>query len=200
MKPVYEGVILALVSQRGAALVELLREVAQQWLGERDARSWSIEFGQVSSPAGAVVFRLISADGAFPWREGAPADLARLASKLGPGRGWALALEKVARAADDEGWAEAVAYDRGDQVALEEASGQGGAATLLAWFGELLALSENEVLALFESCDQVVGVTAGEERFEDEIDQILDRARKEFQRYRDLKAAREKGEGPGASS
>ena len=50
------------------------------------------------------------------------------------------------------------------------------------------------MLALFESCDQSAGITSGQERIEDEIDQILERARKEFQRYRELKEARERGD------
>ena len=185
----YEGIFVALVPQRGSERVDLLREAARQFLGDRDTRLWVIEFGPLRTPAGAVVFRLSCASEVFPWKDGGHAELARLVSKLGPGRCWALALEK---ARGDDGWAEGLAYDRGDRVAAEESAS--GAAELLAWFGEQLALSENEVLALFESCDQSVALNSGEERFEDEIDQILARARKEFQRYRELKEARERGD------
>ncbi|MBI5548086.1 MAG: hypothetical protein HY901_29755 [Deltaproteobacteria bacterium] len=186
---VYEGVFVALVPQRGAELLELLREAGRAFLGERDARSWTIELGPLRTPAGAVVFRLVSTVEPFPWRDGSYAELASLVSKQGPGRCWALALQQ---GKGDEGWAEGIAFDRGERVAGEES--KAGRAELLAWFGEQLALSENEVLALFESCDQSVGLVSGQERIEDEVDQILERARKEFQRYRELKEARERKE------
>lgn len=185
----YEGVFVALVPQRGSELLELLREAARQILGDRAPRGWTLEFGPLRTPAGAVVFRLTSASEAFPWRDGGLADLAKAVSHLGPGRCWALALEK---AKGDAGWGEGVAFDRGERLASEESSG--GSAELLAWFGEQLALSENEVLALFESCDQSAPLEAGAERFEDEVDQLLEKARKEFQRYRELKEARERGQ------
>lgn len=184
----YEGVFVALVPQRGSELADLLREALRQFLGDRDARSWNVEFGSLRTPAGAVVFRPTSPAEAFPWKDGF-ADLAKLVSQLGPGRCWALAAQK---GKVEEGWAEGVAFDRGDRVGGEES--RGGAGDVLAWFGEQLALSENEVVALFESCDQSVGLTSGQERIEDEIDQILERARKEFQRYRELKEARERDE------
>jgi len=186
----YEGVFVALVPQRGSELVDLLREGLRQFLGDRDVRTWTIEFGSLRTPAGAVVFRPTSSTEPFPWKEGGFAELAKLVSHLGPGRCWALALQKGK--SSDEGWAEGVAFDRGERVGGEESST--GGSDLLAWFGEQLALSENEVLALFESCDQSVGLTSGQERIEDEIDQILERARKEFQRYRELKEARERDE------
>ena len=185
----YEGVFVALVPQRGSELVDLLREAVRQFLGDRDVRSWSIELGPLRTPAGAVVFRPSSKAEPFPWKEGGFVDLAKLVSQLGPGRCWALALQK---GRSDQGWAEGAAFDRGERVGGEESNG--GGAELLAWFGEQLALSENEVLALFESFDQVVGLTSGQERIEDEIDQILERARQEFRRYRELKEARERDE------
>jgi hypothetical protein len=185
----YEGIFVALVPQRGSELVELLREVARQFLGDRDSRTWAIEFGPLRTPAGAVVFRLASTAEPFPWRDGAFVDLARHVSQLGPGRCWGLAMEK---AKAEDGWAEGVAFDRGERLAGEESTS--GPQEILAWFGEQLALSENEVVALFESCDQSAGLTSGQERIEDEIDQILERARREFQRYRELKEARERGE------
>ena len=188
-KGTYEGIFVALVPQRGSERVDLLREAGRQLLRDKDPRAWVLEFGPLRTPSGAVVFRLSSATEAFPWKDGAVAELARLVSKLGPGRCWALAME---RSKSEEGWAEGAAYDRGERLAGDESSS--GPAELLAWFGEQLALSENEVVALFESCDQSVGLDSGEERFEDEIDQILERARKEFQRYRELKEARERGD------
>ncbi|MGC4113557.1 MAG: hypothetical protein QM765_02605 [Myxococcales bacterium] len=184
----YEGVFVALLPQRGSELADLLREALKQYLGDRDPRAWSIEFGALRTPAGAVVFRPASGAEAFPWKDGF-ADLAKLVSQLGPGRCWALAMQK---GRSDEGWAEGAAFDRGERVGGEESAT--GTGDVLAWFAEQLALSENEVLALFESCDQTVGLTSGQERIEDEIDQILERARKEFQRYRQLKEARERDE------
>lgn len=183
-----EGVFVALVPQRGSELVELLREAVRQFLGDRDHRPWTIELGPLRTPAGAVAFRLVLTEESFSLREGY-ADLARLVSQLGPGRCWALALEK---SKGEEGWAEGVAFDRGERLAFEESNA--GSTEILAWFGEQLALSENEVLALFEVCDQSVGLDSGQERFEDEIDQILERARKEYQRYQELKEARERGQ------
>ncbi|HEY3445017.1 MAG TPA: hypothetical protein VGK67_01590 [Myxococcales bacterium] len=186
--PTYEGVFVALLPQRGSELVDLLREALRQFLGNRDARSWNIEFGALRTPAGAVVFRPTSGAEDFPWKEGF-ADLAKLVSQLGPGRCWALAQQK---GRGEEGWAEGAVFDRGERVGGEESAG--GAGDVLAWYAEQLALSENEVLALFESCDQRAGLTSGQERIEDEIDQILEKARQEFQRYRELKEARERDE------
>jgi hypothetical protein len=188
----YEGVYVALVPQRGSALLELLRQAARQFLGDKDLKSWSVEFGHLATPSGAVVFRLNNPNEPFNWRDGGYAQLARVVSELGPGRCWAMAVERAPRTGDAEGWAEGVAFDRGERVAIEESAGAEGAADLRAWFGEQLALSENEVLALFESCDQRAGVVAGEEKSEDEIDQILGRARREFDRYKQLKAERER--------
>ncbi len=190
--PQYEGVFVALVPQRGNALLELLRSAARQFLGDKETHSWTIELGHVQSPAGAVVFRLSNPAKPFPWRDGSYAQLARAVSEAGPGRCWAIAVERIPRVGDSEGWAEGVAFDRGEQQAVEECTGADGPSELRAWFGEQLALSENEVLALFESCDQRVGVTAGEEKYEDEIDQILGRARREFDHYRKLKSERER--------
>jgi hypothetical protein len=189
----YEGVLVALLPQRGEALVEVLRDAASRVLGERDRNLWTIEFGHLRSPAGGVAFRLSSASEPFPWRDGGAIDLARAISELGPGRCWALALEKVQKHGEVAGWAEGAIYDRGAQVTYEDAAGPSARNDLLAWFGEELALSENEVLAVLESCDQTVGVIAGDERFEDEVDQALARARREFQRYRQLKEGRERG-------
>ena len=185
----FEGIFVALVPQRQSALIELLREACREFLGPRELKSWSIELGQLASPAGTVAFRLTHPSEPFPWRDGA--QLAEVVSRLGPGRCWAMAMETRPRAGDSESWAEGVGYDRGERVGYEEASGPDGRADLLAWFGEQLALSENEVHALFESCDQAAGVLEGEEHFDDEIDQILSRARGEFERYRRLKDARE---------
>jgi hypothetical protein len=190
--PSFEGIFVALLPQRQSALIDLLREACRELLGSRELKSWSIELGQLASPTGTVAFRLKHPSEPFPWRDGAPAQLAEIVSRLGPGRCWAIAMETRPRGGESEGWAEGVVYDRGERVGYEESSGPDGRADLLAWFGEQLALSENEVLALFESCDQIVGVLEGEERFDDEIDQILSRARQEFERYRRLKDARER--------
>jgi hypothetical protein len=191
--PGYEGVFVVLLPQRGRALTELLLDAARQFLGERDLRSWSLEYGPLSTPAGAVAFRLSHPNQPFPWRE-ITADLALSLSKLGPGRCWALVMEKPSRGGEGEGWAEGFAYDRGERVGYEEASGPSSSTDLMAWFGEELALSENEVQALFESCEQRISMVAGEAKAEDEIDQILERARQEFQRYRELRDAREREE------
>ncbi len=185
----FEGVFVALVPQRGSELVDLLREAARQFLGTRDPRPWTIEYGPLRTPAGAVVFRLTSKSEAFPWLDGGHHEIARLVSALGPGRCWALGLEE---SRGGEGWAEGVIFDRGERLTVEESTS--GSAELLAWFAEQLALSENEVLALFESCDQAVGLSSGAERVEDEIDQILEKARREFRRYQQLKGTRQKGE------
>jgi hypothetical protein len=187
--PTYEGILVALLPQRSSALLELLREASKELLGARELSTWNLEFGQLRSPAGTVAFRLTHPSEPFPWRDGGAAQLAEIVSRLGPGRCWAVALENPARVGESEGWAEGVVFDRGERVGYEESSGAEGRSDLLAWFAEQLALSENEVLALFESCDQVAGILEGEERVDDEIDQILARARNEFERYRQLKTA-----------
>ena len=192
--PAYEGIFVALVPQRGTALIELLRDVARQYLGGKDLQGWVLETGQLTAPAGAVAFRLAHVSDPFPWRDGRYDELARLVSKLGPGRCWALSIEKLDKVGEGDGWAEGVSYDRGERRDHEEASGADGPASLLAWFGEQLALSENEVLGLFEACDQRVSLVEGGERFEDEIDRLLDKARKEYQRYRELKEQRERSQ------
>ena len=189
--PSYEGIFVALVPQRASSLLELLREATREFLGARELKDWGIELGYLASPAGTVAFRLTHPTEPFPWREGGASQLAEIVSRLGPGRCWALAMERKPRAGESEGWAEGVIYDRGERVGGEEAGGSEGHADLLAWFGEQLALSENEVLALFESCDQGAGVLEGDERFDDEIDQILSRARREFERYHKLKGERD---------
>jgi hypothetical protein len=193
--PAYEGIFVALVPQRGSALLELLRDAARQFLGDKaDPSSWSLELGPLSAPAGAVAFRLTHASDPFPWRDGRYDELARLVSKLGPGRCWALSVEKLSKAGVGDGWAEGVHYDRGERRGHEEGAGAEGPAGLLAWFGEQLALSENEVLALFEAPDQRAGLVDGGERGEDEIDLLLDKARKEYQRYQQLKEQRERSQ------
>jgi hypothetical protein len=184
----YEGVFVALLPQRGSELLELLREVSKQFLGDRDPRSWALELGPLQTPAGAIAFRLVSSQEDFPWRDGAAAEFCRRVSLLGPGRCWVLAIEKGR--GEFEGWCEGMVYDRGERKDYEESNN--GSTDLLAWFGEQLALSENEVMALFESCDQTMSLTGGAGQFEDEIDSILDRAKREFQKYRELKQARER--------
>jgi hypothetical protein len=193
--PSYEGVFVALIPQRGSALLELLREAGREMLGARELKSWNVELGQLGSPAGAVAFRLSHPTEPFPWRDGGPAQLAEIVSRMGPGRCWAVALEQAPRTGENEGWAETVAFDRGERVGGEESTGVDAASDQLAWLGEQLALSENEVLALFESCDQTAGLLEGEERFDDEIDQILARARQEYERYRQLRGGDDDGEG-----
>lgn len=190
----YEGIFVALLPQKGSSLHELLREAAGQFLGDREKRLWSIELGPVKGPTANAVFRLRHPTEPFPWRESGYMELARLVSKQGAGRVWAFVHER-SRAGARGGWAEAVCYDNGEQSDHFEVTGADASAELFAWVGEALALSENEVLALFESCDQTIGLLEGSERFEDEVDQALERARREYQRYLDLKRAREKGEG-----
>lgn len=192
-----EGIFVALVPQRGSALLELLREASRQLLADRDLQGWTIEFGQLQTPAGGVALRLTHPTEKLPWRDGKAFALAEQLSKAGPGRCWALALEKPG---DGEGWAEGVAFDRGEQTDSEESTGVDAPAAITAWLGEQLALSENEVLALFEACDQQVELQEASAKGEDEIDQLLDRARKEFQRYRELKERRERSEGQGSGS
>lgn len=187
-----EGIFVALLPQRGPALIEALREACVRYLGERPLSGWQVEYGLLPSSPGAVVFRLCHATESFPWLQGGLAHLARLASAIGPGRCWGLALE---RRVGPEPFASAagVAFDRGREMALERPAEE--PAELLAWFGEQLALSENEVLALFGACDQRASLAAGPGMPLDEIDEILDRARREFARYRALRDARERGEG-----
>lgn len=187
----FEGVFVALLPQRGSTLAEALREAAREFLGERPLAGWSVEYGLLAAPAGAVVFRLVhESEPPVGWRDGAFSHLARIASTFGPGRCWALALERQG-GADPKGWAEGVAFQDGERLALEQTDSE--PAEVLAWFGEQLALSENEVLALFGSCDQRINLLAGPERPLDEIDEILDRARREFEHYRALRDARERG-------
>lgn len=189
----YEGIFVALLPQRGDALLELLRDCAGRFLEGKDKDAWSIEYGALTSPAGGVAFRLAHATDVFPWRDGGYMELARAVSKHGQGRVWAVGLEKVAKLGEPEGWAEGIIFDRGEQTLFEEATGPSARTDLVAWFAQELALSENEVMAVFESCDQSAGVVAGEEKFEDEVDQALARARREFLRYQQLKEERERG-------
>ncbi len=191
----YEGVFVALLPQKGSGLIELLRDASSQFLGEREKRLWSIELGPLKGPTANAVFRLRHPTEPFPWRDSGYMDLARRVSRLAGGRVFGVVYEQPTRAGDRAGWAEAVCYDSGERADHFEAKGTDAASELFAWVGEALAMSENEVLALFESCDQVVGLEEGSERFEDEVDQALERARREYQRYQELKRAREKGEG-----
>ncbi|MFN7134679.1 MAG: hypothetical protein ACK4N5_21550 [Myxococcales bacterium] len=187
----FEGIFIALVPQRASALLELLREAAGQFLGERDQRQWSLEYGALKSPSGTVAFRLSHSTEPFPWGNSGYLELARLVSKLGPGKVWALVSRPPGKGERD-GWAEAVVYDGGERTEHFEATGPDARGELHAWAGEELALSENELLALYESCEQTASVEEGTGRFEDEVDQALDRARREYQRYQELKRAREK--------
>ncbi len=188
----FEGVFVALLPQRGSMLAEALREAAREFLAERPLAGWSLEYGLLATPVGGVVFRLVH-DGelAIGWRDGSFSELARIASASGPGRCWSLALERRG-GVEPKGWAEGVAFEDGERRMLEKTESE--PAEILAWFGEQLALSENEVLSLFGSCDQRINLLAGPERPLDEIDEILERARREFERYRALRDARERGE------
>jgi hypothetical protein len=185
-----EGIFVALLPQRGQALVEALREAARQFLGESAPAGWALEYGLIAAPAGAVAFRLVHEAEAFGWRESGFGHLARLASVAGPGRCFGLALER--QGSGPPAWADGIAFDGGRRLTEEQAAAE--PAEILAWFGEQLALSENEVLALLGACDLRVELGGGE-RGPDEIDEILARARREFERYRALRDARERGQG-----
>jgi hypothetical protein len=187
----FEGIYVAFLPQGGRALADALREASRQFLGERPHAGWYLEYGLLSAMPGAVAFRLCNEVEPFAWRSAGFVRLASLASAIGPGRCFGLALQRRP-GPEPLSWAEGVAFDGGRRVAHEQDLAD--PAEALAWFGEQLALSENEVLALFGACDQRIGLQAGAERPLDEIDEILDRARREFERYRALRDARERGE------
>ncbi len=183
---------MALLSPRGPTLVEALREAAIRFLAERPLAGWQLEYGRVPSMPGAVAFRLSHVAELFPWRAGGLTHLARLVSAVGQCRCWGLALDRQ-RGTEPAASVEAAAFDRGHERVLEVPADD--PVEVLAWFGEQLALSENEVLALFGVPDQRVGLSVGPPGPLDEIDEILDRARREFARYRALRDARERGQG-----
>lgn len=187
-----EGIFVALLPQRGPALVEALREAAVRHLGERPLAGWQIEYGLLPGIPGAVAFRLSHATEPFPWHQGGLTHLARLVSAVGPGRCWALAVERGA-GSDLLARAECAVFDRGRERIPERPADD--PAEVLAWFAEQLALSENEVLALFGACDRRASLQVDAGVPLDEVDEILERARREFARYRALRDARERGQG-----